>query len=291
MNVWKTRLSLLLLCQVVLAGGLWAFSYHREASQTQSTYLFDFRPEDIDKIELTQGEQSLLLTKSNGSWLLPDHDQLPASQNDVDNLLKGVKELTVREPETTTESSHHRLGVSEDDAGDRVKLYAGEDLVVDLLVGKAPVFDQRYLRVAGSEETYRAEGRGLNVRARGAFWLDKGLLSSGPIERFIHPEFELVREGDQWRSGETELDQEKVDALLGHLERLKVVDIAHEVTASEQTTEVTVETREGHTYKYSLFEQNGKYYITRDDLAQVFEVPENDAKSLTEANLKQLFES
>jgi uncharacterized protein DUF4340 len=287
MRVWKTRLSILLVCQLLLAGGLWALSHNRETSKTQATNLLALDKEAITKIEIAQGEKTFVLAKSDGRWVLPDYHELPAAQADVESLLSGLDDLSARAAETTTESSHQRLGVSDDKPEGRLKLYAGETLVSDLLLGKSPTFNQRFVRVAEKDEAFKTEWQGLKVQAKGTTWLDKTLLASGSVRKFIHPEFELTQESGEWTSGQEKLDSKKVVELLSSLEKLMVVDVVNDLTPG-QTMKFEVENSGGTTYAYSYFENDGKHYLMRNDHDLVFQIRETVGKALAEASLENL---
>ena len=287
MRVWKTRLSILLVCQLLLASGLWALSHNRETSKTQTTDLLTLNKEAITKIEIAEGEKTFVISKSDGLWILPDYHDLPAASADVESLLSGLDDLSVRGAETTTESSQQRLGVSDDKPEGRVKLYAGETLVSDLLLGKSPTFNQRFVRLAEKDETFKTEWQGIQVQAKGTTWLNKKLLASGSVRKFVYPEFELTQESGEWMSGQEKLDSRKVAELVSSLEKVTVVQVVNDLTPG-RTTDIVVENSEGTTYTYSYFENDGKHYLTRNDHDLVFQISETVGKALAEASLENL---
>ena len=165
MNKWKKRLSLLLLLQIGLAGGLWARSYSESVSRTKTQKLLSFEMSEITRVEVSEKDRSILLSQEEGRWVLPDHHSLPVEKKRVQSLLESLLELQSSFPETTSTSAHLRLGLSDEQPEGRIKLFAGEKLVGDLVLGEIPSFGQRYVRLGGLQEAYRIRWQTINTQA------------------------------------------------------------------------------------------------------------------------------
>lgn len=289
MSIWKKKLSLLLLLQILLAGGLWAWSYNERTQSTKTRDLLAFETSEVTKVELLEQDRSLILSREDGKWVLPDHHSLPAEEQRVQSLLKSLNELKTSFPETTSASAHQRLGLSEEKPDGRVKLYAGEKLVGDLLLGSIPSFGQRYVRLGEQNEAYRIRWQTINTQASSRAWLDGDLLAVESPQKIELPQFTLQLQEGAWISGEDKLDQAKANGLAEKLRKLSVLDVAGEVEAS-RSHEIRVESAQGESYTYSFFEKDGKHYLTRDDLSQVFQTSSETSKAFLEAELSQLKE-
>lgn len=289
MSIWKKKLSLLLLFQILLAGGLWAWTYNERAQSTTTQELLAFDTSEVTKVELLEQDRSLILSLEEGDWVLPDHHSLPAEGERVQKLLNSLRELQSNSPETTSSSAHQRLGLSEDKPEGRVKLYAGEKLVGDLLLGSIPSFGQRYVRLGDQNEAYRIRWQTINTQASSRAWLDSALLAVESPQRIELPKLTLQLQEGKWFSGQDELDPAKANALIDKIRKLSVIDVANEVEPSSPI-EVRVEGAQGEAYTYSFFEKDGKHYVMRDDLGQAFQTSSEISKALLEADLSRLKE-
>lgn len=289
MSIWKKKLSLLLLLQILLAGGLWAWTYSERSQSTKARELLTFDTSEVTKVELLEQDRSLILSQEKGEWVLPDHHSLPAEDERVQKLLNSLRELQSNFPETTSSSAHQRLGLSEDKPDGRVKLYAGEKPVGDLLLGSVPSFGQRYVRLGDQNEAYRIRWQTINTQASSRAWLDNDLLAVESPQKIDLPQLTLQLQEGKWVSGQDELDQTKANALVDKIGKLSVIDVANEVKPSS-STEVRVEGAQGEAYTYSFFEKDGKHYVVRDDLGQAFQTSSEISKALLEADPSKLKE-
>jgi hypothetical protein len=249
--------------------------------------LLAFDASEVTKVELLEQDRSFVLSLQKGEWVLPDHHSLPAEEQRVQKLLNSLRELQSNFPETTSPSAHQRLGLSEEKPEGRIKLFAGEKLVGDLLLGSVPSFGQRYVRLGDQNEAYRIRWQAINTQASSRAWLDNDLLAVESPQKIDLPQFTLQLQEGKWFSGRDELDQAKANALVDKLRKLSVIDVANEVEPSSYS-EVRVEGAQGEAYTYSFFEKDGKHYVWRDDLSQAFQTSSEPSKTLLEADLSKL---
>ena len=69
MSIWKKKLSLLLMLQILLAGGLWAWSYHESAQSTRTQDLLAFDTSEVTKVKLLEQNRSFILSREEGKRL------------------------------------------------------------------------------------------------------------------------------------------------------------------------------------------------------------------------------
>lgn len=286
MQIWKKRLSVILLLQLLLAGALWALSYREEAAGSLTEPLFSFKAEAVSRIEMGEGDNTVKLSREEGGWILPEFYSLRADAKKVESLLEDLQTLQVANPETTSASSHDRLGVGEEQPQARVRLYAQDEELGELLFGKTPTFGRRYVRRRGQNDTYRVESQGLQLRATDKAWLERDLLALKSPQKVVFPDFELDRVEGEWRIGDEVLEQKKADELVERLRSLSVLD-ATEKTKPDGATEIRVD-QDGTTYVYTFFQDSGDHFVVRNDREIAFQIPPEAALKLVEAKASDL---
>lgn len=288
MQVWKTRLSVLLVLQLLLAGGLWVRTSRVASAQHAEKNLFNFQADSISKIEVTEGEETLDLVKQDNSWVIPDKFDLPAGPDKVESLLSGLEELKITTPETTSTGSHERFNLSDEKPEGAIKLFQGEQEVAAVLVGKVPSFGERYLRLKDQEEIYRVDWQGISTSPAGKSWLDHDILALSEVTKVVFPGFTLSKDGETWTSGKDQaLDQNKVGSLLSQLRKLRIID-AIELPLADKTTTLEAELPDSSKLSYQLFADSEKYYAKRSDREQVFQIGKEAYDKLTGASLSHL---
>jgi hypothetical protein len=155
-NEWKRNLILLLVIQVLLVMGLFAWHKHHQP-KLEAKQLLDFSISDVDRLIIHDASNHVSLKKSGTDWLLPDMNSLPVDVKKLDDLLDKLKNTKLTWPVTTTASSHERFEVSTDKFQRRVELYQGDKKLGELLLGSSPGFKKIHVRREGENEVYAAE--------------------------------------------------------------------------------------------------------------------------------------
>ena len=204
----------------------------------------------------------------------------------LDQLLSDLKELKSAELVATTETSHQRLEVADDKPVAEVSLYAGENELAHLLVGKSPSFGKQYVRLGKDSEVHAVRWSGFALQGRGAAWFDRGLLGSGKLKEVTFPDFTLALENGTWKSGETELSQAKVRELTSLLENLQVFDVSDADIESDFSLQGLTNSGEKLTYHFS--QEGDEHYVLREDLGVRFKLPKATAQKLRGVELQAL---
>jgi len=197
----------------------------------------------------------------NGLWQIPSHHDYPADGKDrlgktAASMIGVVRQALVER----SQSAQKRFGLldplgddltSTEGRGNRVTLYQGDDVLVDLIVGK-PVENSSnlfYVRRADEDRIYTTDLGNLNISTKFADWIEKDILQvkSADIrdilisrysvdetqERVIaEGQIELKRENgeDPWNLNDLNPETEKVklaevNSLLQALTDLKIVGV------------------------------------------------------------------
>lgn len=282
----RKKLSILLICQLVLAAGLWALAHQRRAGTGQNEPLLSFDTSQIDRVVVERGDDQIELVKSGKDWTIPEFHELPADTGKLVKLLTELSELKSAELVATSASSQERLGVSQDKSTAQVHLYAGDSEVAHLRVGQSPSFGKQYVRVGDEKEVHSVRWSPGAVQATGVAWFDKAVSSAGKIKELQLPDFTLKLENGTWSSGQEKLDQAKVKDLVSLLEDLKVFDVAEEDMAPDFQLRAVSEDGKELVYRFSS--KGDEHYVRRDDGKLGFKLSKATAEKLREAKLETL---
>ena len=286
MKQLRKKLSILLVCQLVLAAGLWGMAHHRQATQGRAEPLLTFEKSKVDRLTVKRGEDQTELVKSEGNWTLPGFHNLPVEKAKLDELLTDLGELKATELVATTESSHQRLEVAPDKAVAEVHLYAGDEELAHLWVGKSPSFGKQYVRLDGKNDVFAVRWSGSALQARGSAWFDRGLLASGKLKEIKFPDMILTLENGIWKSDQLKLDQKRVKELVSLLENLQVFDVSDEDIEPDFTLSATTENGEQRTYHFS--QKGGEHTVLREDHGVRFKLPQSIAEKLRGVDVQTL---
>lgn len=266
------------------------------------------RLRDADRMELEHDRRKATFARVAGTWKLTAPLETEANQLALDDFLNVVAKLRADDfvAEKPTPEQLKSFGL--DPPALRWRLYRGDQLELDLLVGKQEAdgirrhaklaqSDMVFLLDQGTTEKVLAEYRKREV------WSPS--LDAAQIEsvRFGYPEkpFTLEKAGTGWRvAGQPDvtIDESKVNDLLGTLAGLKVKRFAQDRDAdpklyglSPPALELEATTREGK-YAIHLGGQEGgsghRYARLADPTrSDVFVLSEEDSTKLM-ATIKQL---
>jgi Domain of unknown function (DUF4340) len=286
MKRWKTNLSIILAVQLLMAAALWAVGASRDTESVQSLSLTNFTTDEVDRIEISMGDDRVKIQREGGTWKVPDFHSLSADQAKVKDFLNDLKDLKILDRVAHSESSQKRFEVADDKVNTRVKLFKGDSTLCDLFLGKSPSFGKRYVRRDGENEIFSVRWNSLSVQAQGKAWFDRTILEAGSVTRLDVPDLSLEKDGATWKSSGTELDSEKVANLISNLEKLQVFDVADFNISAGYTALVT--TADGSQKTYTFTQRDDKHYVKRDDIDLVFQLSASVLESLKAATLDSL---
>ena len=281
-------LSGVLALQLVLAAGLFWESISRQQVRSQATQLVQTETDALQRLEIVGDEESVVLVQKDGQWQLPDLHDLPVNSDKLDTLLEKLTALKGNWPVATSNSARERFEVAEDKFRKHLKLYTGEDDIpaLDLFVGTSPGFRKVHVRRADDDAIYAVELNSFDLPSTADSWLDKTLLAAGDIEHIAGPDYQLRKDGENWKFDDTSgedapaVDPGKARELAGALEKLRITAAASEVPQAEET-EVVVRSKNGE-LRYRFFHADNKYFVRREDRDQVFEIAKYDFDRVTD---------
>lgn len=176
MNRVLKLLTLALVAQLILALTLhWS---GQSTSGDAAAPLFAFDADAVSRITISAGEGSADIVRRNGEWVLPKLDNAPAAASRIAALLDQLKGLRAGWPVARTPASHARFEVSETNFQRRIRVFAGEAIVADLLLGSTPGFRQTHARKVGDNLVYAIGLSLFEVPARAADWRQPDTVTS-----------------------------------------------------------------------------------------------------------------
>jgi len=266
---------------------------HGSASPNLQQNLLAFERGKIDRVVIDSADQQATLALVDGQWQLPDLDHLPASNASIDTMLNKLARLSGGWPVTNTSTSHERLQVAEDRFERRLRLYTGDKLAGELLLGKSPGFQKVYARLPGKAAVYEVPLSNYELPDKDQNWLDKSLLAAADVSSIKAKDFQLAREHDSWQlveakaaSGAT-LDADKAGQLAKALTGLRVTGVAAAAPKTEDNAKV-LEVGGKDQWTYRFIADSDKYYVQRSDLEPWFSLSAYDYQRVAGLSLADL---
>ena len=267
----------------------------------------------IRRIELTGGDGSVTLENSGGGWGITEQAGFPVDGVKVDDLLKTLLELRVREPVVTSSRHHDSLKIADDDNEGRVRLYAAEERpVADLIFGSSPNYRVLHLRLAGDDAVYEVRGMAsYDVRPDPDAWADKALVTvdASTVREVrlsnVHGDVTLTREEDGWTvtaGGEVApANGDEVEQLVGALCELRLIkpaDDGAETGLAEAVATATLQVLDGEDTREIVVRvgspvagNESQRYVTKDGYGYNGIVWESAVQAVLERRLEDLVAS
>ncbi len=165
-----------LVLQVYLAVGLMMNGTDSGAFASKQQ-LLGVKLDEIDKITITEKEGSpVLISKSDGKWLLPDHHEFPVSNDKVDGATGKLLDATVGWPVATTPSATKRFKVAADDFEKKVVFSGPNGISKTLYLGTSPGFKKIHARRDGDDNIYAINFSAYELAAKPNDWADQQYL-------------------------------------------------------------------------------------------------------------------
>lgn len=208
----------------------------------------------VDKIEITNNEQAIILEKqshtSTGSiqvrWKISGTKDFYLKDDLSSNLNDSLRKATQANVELVSDNKDKKSEFQTDDPstgsgqGTRVKLYQGENLVADFIVGKRGVdFSSTYISEPESNKTYVFK-TDINSLFNRNDWHDKTIFSSDKEQinkiRFQYPnrEFTVEKVNGDWVGilpYSFEVDGDKISPVLDIMSDLTATEIPEQTFA------------------------------------------------------------
>ena len=245
----KLKKEYVILGVVIVALVLYLALHKTNREQYQLPVLPEVAAKDINRIEIKQADEALVLSKKDNKWYIAPKDY-PAETNTVDGMLDVLEELTLTALVSESKSYfRYELGEEKKIA---VSAWAGEALSRRFDIGKAaPTYQHTFVLLAGDPNIYHAGGSfrykfdktADKLRDTTVLSLDKKQVQSIRLAKGDQSQtftlstmpVEITKSGDapdkdptppapkmEWMTPDNEpADQPAIDSLLTMLSRLK----------------------------------------------------------------------
>ncbi|MEM9896629.1 MAG: DUF4340 domain-containing protein [Bacteroidota bacterium] len=223
-------------------------------SKTLKSELVTIDTAKVSKVEVTSGEEKLTLEKMEGAWTVSTPIGMKAAKSSsINALFSNLENVKPSRLVAKREASWPEFKV--DSTGTRIKIYEGDKLATDLVVGRFGMEGQQsfftYVRLFEDAEVYLAQdfmGMSINASPR-TFRNDVvAQFTKDSIAQiaFNYPDssFLLSREGATWNINENAADSSGV---ADYLQKLRSVR-SSTFLDTEANLKVT------HSIQYSLFD-------------------------------------
>jgi hypothetical protein len=293
MNRLSKILTLVLAVQLLLvAAAFWPRS--NEGENTARTPLLEITAAEIDAITISDKDDSLLLSRTEQGWQLPNYHSLPIETAKLNRTLEDLPTLSRGWPVAASAGARERFEVAEDGFQRRVDYFEGGEKSGSIYLGTSPGFRKVHTRVDNSDPVYAVEFNNYDLPVQAAEWLDKSLLQLRQVDAIAGLDYSIRKEGDSWvGDGDITPEQTEVDKLFNGLTGLRVTaaaDIATAAVLEEMNAPPTLTAQSGGTaYEYRLFEIEDAYYIQRSDIPVYFSLGQFDYDRLNDVNAASLY--
>ena len=145
-----------LIALVVLIG---IYIYNQNVQQSHivsDTSIFSGKPENIHRVLITEGENSLELVRSDTTWRISQADTLLIKENQISNLFDRLLTVKMEMLISRNETKWEKFGV-DDSLGRHLQVFDDKDKkLIHYIFGNAGQdYQHNYIRDSNSAEVYR----------------------------------------------------------------------------------------------------------------------------------------
>ncbi len=293
MNRLTTLLAAALALQLALSVALLWPRENPGASDARLA-LMNVAADQVDKLIVSSGEDSLLIQRAESGWVMPDYHGLPVQTSRLNRVLIDLPALPRGWPVASSDTAASRFQVAAEEFQRRVEFYRGEDSQGTVYVGTSPGFRKVHVRPADASQVFAVEFNSFELPLLAAEWLDKSLLQLRDVTDIEGLDYRLSREGDRWRGSEAAPPStDVVDTLVNGLTSLRVTGAADIATASllsDLSAPPTLQvTAGGERYAFRLYEMEDNYFIQREDIPVFFSLSALDYDRLNDVDAESLY--
>lgn len=268
---WRKKLSLLLVVQILLVIAVFAWQQNSKP-QREAQPLLMASVEDADKIIIRDATSSVTLQKANGTWQLPDLQNLPLDAQKLNELLDKLKGVKLTWPVATSSNSHERFEVGDSKFQRQIEWYQGDKKLEGFLLGSSPGFKKIHLRKQGDDSVYTVQLNSFEFATGNNDWLKKDLLALKEVQQIAGGDYSVQKNGDTWGfvAGQEKLDMAKVSDLVNAFSSLQVMELATEFPQGEK--QAFNLKAAGIDYQFEFVTANNSYFVKRSDMAHAFKL-------------------
>lgn len=301
MKKWIVILCGVFVAQLVLAVIVYVSGEEYGTYEAEEELLV-FDVAAVDRIQIEDGSNSVVLTKQADKWVLPEQDDFPAGQYNVLQLLDKLAAMKKGWPVAATSGASRRFKVAEDEFERKLTLSANDDTLSQLYIGNSPGFRKVHVRNSDDDEVFAVAFNTWEASADLDDWIDKRILTFS-AEKLLHAEmsdFVLQREDGELQladlADQEEINRQAVQTLVNNLSGLQIdslLDVEDKFENSTDEADFTLKVMldPDETLTYYFFKQSNEepyYRLKRSDLNDYFKIAEfhvNAIKQMTRDKL------
>ena len=142
---------------LVVLVGIYFYNQNVQQSHIASgSSIFSGNPEDIHRVLITEGENSLELVRSDSTWRITQADSLLIKENQINNLYDRLLAVKMEMLISRNEHKWEKFGV-DDSLGRHLQVfdYKDEKLIHYIFGNAGQDYQHNYIRNSNSSEVYR----------------------------------------------------------------------------------------------------------------------------------------
>ena len=291
LKIWQRRLIMLLVMQVLIIIGVFAYQQNSNL-KIDARPLLEIKTNDIDRLVIQDASNKVSLQKSGNEWLLPDQ-QLPVDKQKLEDVLQKLGAIQLTWPVTTTSSSHERFEVAGTKFQRRIELFQGDTKKADIWLGTSPGFKKIHVRREGENQVYAVELTSFEFAVTEKDWLQKDLLAIKDANVIRAGDYEIQKSGDNWNfvavnqdAGAGKVNAAKASDLANAFNGLQIQEPVTQVPQGE-STKVVAKSAAGE-FEYDFIKADNNYFVKRNDRSMHFKLNQNEFERIARVDKKAL---
>lgn len=176
MNKQNQLLAAMLIVQIVIL----AIVYWPETSVAEGQRLFEgLETQKFVKLSIQGlGDNPITMTKGPDGWVLPEADDFPVQEGQVEAFLEKIVQVRADRLVTRTRDSHKRLQVADEEFERLIEFELDDGTQHKLFLGSSPRFQVIHVRADNQDEVYLALGLSASDAGSGVSnWIDTSYFS------------------------------------------------------------------------------------------------------------------
>lgn len=265
--------------------------------------LLDFDIHAVDRIRIEADSTSAVLAKQSENWVLTNHDNFPADQKNVTQLLDKLDAMKRGWPVATTSGASRRFKVAEDEFERKLTLLANDEVLAQLYIGNSPGFRKVHVRNADDDAVFSVAFNTWEASADSDDWINKNLLAF-PAEDLLRIEmadFVLQREDGELQladlTDEEKTDNQAVQTLVNSLSNLQIESLfnnENEIDSlpseADFIAEVLLKPDETFVYRFFKPSEEPYYLLKHSDFNRYFEIAEFHVEAIKASTRDKLLQ-
>lgn len=256
----------------------------------------------VDRIQIEDGSNSVVLTKQADKWVLPELDDFPADQHNVLQLLDKLAAMKKGWPVATTSGASRRFKVDEDEFERKLTLSTKENKLGQLFIGDSPGFRKVHVRSSGDAEVYAVDFNTWETSVDSGDWIDKRILtfSTEKLLQVEMPDFVLQREDGEMQladlTDQEEVNRQAIQTLVNNLSGLQIDSLLDEEDKPDSLTDeadfkLKVTLDPDTTLTYYIFKQTNEdphFLLKRSDFEDYFKIADFHVNAIKQTTRDKL---